>query len=734
VCCCTLSPPLSWQKGLAVSMGEDTLPPSYHRDDPAAANQEAGPSEAAPGYFEDPSSTNPARQAGLESYAHVVALATNSVPTGNSRPYAHGAVYAVQPVPGMATAPALPPGVTTVPFQQQSAPLPLNMVPGAQVGAVVALDRVVIMTKPKRPRRFCNGPIRPRTRNLILFAIVCTVVPVILAVTGVFSRSPSSKDVIEEDVDECTLGTHGCHAAGICTNSVGNYTCRCSSGYSGDGFSCSITPIQVAQVGARNHNPVRFQIHSSALNNEHTIGSEARAADRAKEEIRATRTLRDGVYNVWLRGDLGASNEYVDVYYRNSSFVSAPTAKIKGRLSSGQDSSVWIQVLSLENWNSYIHSSSLFLVVTPSSTVNLSPSGMPSGLYYQLRVEFVPDVDECSLGYHDCGSGHHCVNTLAGFQCQDDDECSQQSHNCHSNALCTNNVGSFTCACKPGYTGDGTTCSAVPAAPPAPPADVVHGRPDNQWYYFSISGGNLGSISWDVYVAGDFSSSNEYLDLYARSSASASSSRTSLFSPRTLSSGQDSNAWVKVGSSRQWGSYVVNGHLYFSVKPTSEVNYSPTGMNGDYWKIKLVPSAAVIPATTAAPTIPVPTPAPPVSGTYEYGRSNNQWYYFSISGGNLGSISWDVYVAGDFSSSNEYLDLYARSSASTSSSRTSLFSSGALSSGKDSNAWVKVGSSRQWGSYVVNGHLYFSVKPTSEVNFSPTGMNGDYWKLRLVVV
>ena len=38
-------------------------------------------------------------------------------------------------------------------------------------------------------------------------------------------------------------------------------------------------------------------------------------------------------------------------------------------------------------------------------------------------------------------------------------ECSSNSDDCHVNATCHNTVGSYTCSCKPGYKGDGRTCS-----------------------------------------------------------------------------------------------------------------------------------------------------------------------------------------------------------------------------------------------------------------------------------
>ena len=40
------------------------------------------------------------------------------------------------------------------------------------------------------------------------------------------------------DIDECSSGTHNCHKNAECLNEIGSFSCRCSDGYSGDGFSC----------------------------------------------------------------------------------------------------------------------------------------------------------------------------------------------------------------------------------------------------------------------------------------------------------------------------------------------------------------------------------------------------------------------------------------------------------------------------------------------------------------
>ena len=43
----------------------------------------------------------------------------------------------------------------------------------------------------------------------------------------------------------------------------------------------------------------------------------------------------------------------------------------------------------------------------------------------------------------------------------DIDECAVNNGDCHTHAVCGNTFGSFTCTCRPGYTGDGVTCSGI---------------------------------------------------------------------------------------------------------------------------------------------------------------------------------------------------------------------------------------------------------------------------------
>jgi len=40
------------------------------------------------------------------------------------------------------------------------------------------------------------------------------------------------------DINECETNNGGCAAQASCTNTVGSFTCKCKSGYTGDGKSC----------------------------------------------------------------------------------------------------------------------------------------------------------------------------------------------------------------------------------------------------------------------------------------------------------------------------------------------------------------------------------------------------------------------------------------------------------------------------------------------------------------
>ena len=41
------------------------------------------------------------------------------------------------------------------------------------------------------------------------------------------------------DIDECSINIGGCSMYAVCTNTPGSRTCKCKSGYTGSGLTCT---------------------------------------------------------------------------------------------------------------------------------------------------------------------------------------------------------------------------------------------------------------------------------------------------------------------------------------------------------------------------------------------------------------------------------------------------------------------------------------------------------------
>jgi len=114
-------------------------------------------------------------------------------------------------------------------------------------------------------------------------------------------------------------------------------------------------------------------------------------------------------------------------------------------------------------------------------------------IFIQFQLFLSIDLNECTLGTHNCHTQATCTNTIGSFTCKcnsgysgngvsctgilyfslssfffqiqkplnnlDIDECNLKTDNCDSKATCTNTPGSFNCTCKTGYSGNGITCS-----------------------------------------------------------------------------------------------------------------------------------------------------------------------------------------------------------------------------------------------------------------------------------
>ena len=50
------------------------------------------------------------------------------------------------------------------------------------------------------------------------------------------------------DFNECGSKTYSCHAFATCVNELGSYSCKCKSGYIGNGLNCRRVPISCADI------------------------------------------------------------------------------------------------------------------------------------------------------------------------------------------------------------------------------------------------------------------------------------------------------------------------------------------------------------------------------------------------------------------------------------------------------------------------------------------------------
>ena len=59
------------------------------------------------------------------------------------------------------------------------------------------------------------------------------------------SAGYSGNGTVCKDIDECSVGQYLCHSNATCSNNVGSYSCQCNGGFSGNGKVCSIANASV---------------------------------------------------------------------------------------------------------------------------------------------------------------------------------------------------------------------------------------------------------------------------------------------------------------------------------------------------------------------------------------------------------------------------------------------------------------------------------------------------------
>eukprot|EP00820_Chromera_velia_P004991 Cvel_17921.t1-p1 / transcript=Cvel_17921.t1 / gene=Cvel_17921 / organism=Chromera_velia_CCMP2878 / gene_product=Fibrillin-1, putative / transcript_product=Fibrillin-1, putative / location=Cvel_scaffold1456:16-8877(-) / protein_length=347 / sequence_SO=supercontig / SO=protein_coding / is_pseudo=false len=205
------------------------------------------------------------------------------------------------------------------------------------------------------------------------------------------------------DTDECTGGSHNCHAQSTCTNTVGSFTCSCNSGFSGDGVSCS------------------------------NIDECSTSADDCHAD--ATCTDNSGSFSCACNTGFSGSG------------VACADIDECGTASHDCNSNAACG-----------NSAGSF-----SCSCNAGWSG--TGVACTNIDECGTSADDCHADAtctDNSGSFSCACNTGfsgSGVACANIDECGTSADDCHADATCTDNSGSFSCACNTGFSGSGVACA-----------------------------------------------------------------------------------------------------------------------------------------------------------------------------------------------------------------------------------------------------------------------------------
>ncbi|XP_078612213.1 uncharacterized protein LOC144882380 isoform X2 [Branchiostoma floridae x Branchiostoma japonicum] len=249
----------------------------------------------------------------------------------------------------------------------------------------------------------------------------------------------------DEDVDECSQGSHSCHANAACSNTDGSFSCTCLGGYDGDGQTC--TDVNECLQGSHS-------CHTNATctntDGSHTcacqdgFGGDGQSCTDIDECASGAHSCHPDAYCTNIPGSFTCT--CMPGYQGNGQTCTDINECTTGSHNCDQQHGICTNVIG---------------GFTCKCEEGYSGDG-----------KTCTDLAACRPGSNSCDSNADCVTvggqytctcrngfTGDGITCEDINECQSGSHDCAPSAACTNTAGGFNCTCPSGYTGDGRTCT-----------------------------------------------------------------------------------------------------------------------------------------------------------------------------------------------------------------------------------------------------------------------------------
>ena len=277
--------------------------------------------------------------------------------------------------------------------------------------------------------------------------------------------------VLFADLDECARATDNCAAdGGVCTNTPGDFSCECDSGYSGNGLVCNsdkTTEISSVENGSLSASPSESPVlHGTTVTftAEPDSGYEISEWSGACDGTPKTESKCVAAATVNLRVSVSFSDidecaaETHDCTAANAVCANTPGDFVcecaAGHTGDGQvcEPGRTTEISPVEN-----------------GSLSASPSGSPVPHGTTVTFTATPDAGyEISEWFDACDgtpkTESKCVatatvNLKVSVAFADIDECAAEAHDCTAaNAVCANTPGDFVCECAAGHTGDGQVC------------------------------------------------------------------------------------------------------------------------------------------------------------------------------------------------------------------------------------------------------------------------------------